>query len=268
MPNNTMVPATQTPDHRPSMAPAGASDQRSVAPAGADFAGRDCGSNRLAGAPQAASLPRTPAEPDSSGVLSQNILSAARPCGLAGVATAGLPSQIGGPARPFSLAFASPIALQLRLAVSIMICPECSTLFGVALTLYAKKLEEGGAICCPNGHAVALAGGEVGGEGKSLLNPEGLRHLAEDLADASHRLSCQEEELKALRARLESAGLPRNREVRRRCNMLSHRAEPAKYGELVCPVCGKAKPSTSALCDHLYRQHREAVRSMPASQFE
>jgi len=267
-----MLDRTRTPanpiDHRPSMAPAGASDQRSVAPAGPDFAGRDCGSSRLTGAPVASLFPRPPVEPAFAGDSAQSNLSAAGPREPAGATGEGPLALPAGPARPFDLAFASPIALQLRLAMSIMICPECSTLFGVALTLYAKKLEEGGAICCPNGHAVAVGGGEVDGQGKSLLNPAEMRHLAEDLADASHRLSCQEEELRTLRARLESAGLATNREVRRRSNVLSNRAEPAKYGELVCPACGKAKRNTSALCNHLYRQHLELVRQMPAVQFE
>jgi hypothetical protein len=149
-----------------------------------------------------------------------------------------------------------------------MIYPGCSTLFGVALTLYAKKFKDGVAIDCPNGHAVGVGGGAVDGQDKVLLDPDGLRHLAEDLADTSHRLSCQEEELRMLRARLESAGLATNREVRRRCNILSHRAEPAKYGELICPVCGKAKRNGPAVSNHLYRQHLESVRQMPAVQFE
>jgi len=213
-------------------------------------------------------FPRPPVEPGSTGVLSQSILSAAGPREPAGATGEGPVALPAGPARPFELAFASPIALQLRLAVSIMICPECSILFGVPLSLYAKKLEEGGAICCPNGDLVGVGGGEVDGQGKSLLNPAGMRHLAEDLADASHRLSCQEEELRTLRARLESAGFPTNQEVRRRCNILSHRAEPAKYGELICLVCGKAKRNAAALSNHLYRQHLESVRQMPAVQFE
>jgi hypothetical protein len=267
-----MLYRTRTPanpiDHRPSMAPAGASDQRSVAPAGPDFAGYDCSSDKLAGAHAAPSLPRTPAELDSADDCSQVILSAAGPREPAGATGEGPLALPAGPARPFELAFAGPIALQLRLAMCIRICPDCSTLFGVALTVYARKLEEGRMICCPNGHAVAVGGGEVDGEGKAALDADGLRHLAENLADASHRLACQEDELRMLRARLESAGLPTNREVRRRCNVLSNRAEPAKYGELVCPACGKAKRSAAALSNHLYRQHHEPVWSMPASQFE
>jgi len=249
MPTNTPTPATQTPGHHVMAAAEAASDTNvSVASAALGSAGCECGLNRLAGAP--ASCPRTPAELDSAGVLSQNILSAARPCGLAGVATAGLPSQIGGPA------FRFPLSLDLRTSMRVVICADCSMLFLVPAAFWDGRRESGEGICCPAGHIHP-----------PCTDPLSTHYLAEELADASHRLACQAEELGALRAKLGTAGVPDNREVRRRSNILSHRAEPAKYGELICPVCGKAKRNATALSNHLYRQHLESVRQMPAVEF-
>ncbi|MGE5610757.1 MAG: hypothetical protein ACM359_16015, partial [Bacillota bacterium] len=142
-----------------------------------------------------------------------------------------------------------PLAVELRFALCVETCPQCATVFGASLSLYAQKLRDGQPLYCPNGHAVAVAERTEG----PAVDPQGMHQLAAELAEMSHRLRCQEAELNTLRAKLGSAGLPDNREVKARCNWLTSQAKRTAQFEPICPLCGRAKLSTAALRNHLYR---------------
>ena len=143
-----------------------------------------------------------------------------------------------------------------------------------APAVFSELLSHGGgrpdglaAPAVSNPPAPAAPAGASDVEGRLARAHETLVILAEELAEARKQLKIQESELSGLRAKLGSAGKPDNREVRRRSNWLSNFAERSKSGGVICEHCGKAKGGAESLAKHLYRQHREAVREMPAARF-
>ncbi|MGE5607690.1 MAG: hypothetical protein ACM359_00405 [Bacillota bacterium] len=156
------------------------------------------------------------------------------------------------------------VTITAAVPLRLLICRTCDTPFAVAVPLWARMIQARQPLLCPAGHANAT--GEESGAGPEAAAT--LHQLAQELSEAQHQLQAAEAELTNLRPKLGTAGLPDNQETRRRCHLLAERAERGQQNHWLCRLCGKAKQSSRDLGNHLYRQHREAVRQLPAAMFE
>ena len=133
-------------------------------------------------------------------------------------------------------------------------CGTCGVYYAAPLVLYTNLAANAGLIHCPNGHANTAApigaGGTPGGMAAELQQ---LRFEKAQHEQAAARFGPVAITLK---------------ELRRRARTLSELAEPLKYGQVICPYCGKRKQNQSSLRNHLYRQHEEDLRVESAEKFQ
>jgi len=139
-------------------------------------------------------------------------------------------------------------------------CAACGVAFAVPMSLHTARAAERGEIWCPNGHASKL--GPIDASNLTIQNLE----LLEELKNAREELHRAQRVAATATARV--AEIATDDEVKRRCRLLSARAERTTFGRIACTVCGRSSNTESSLRNHLFRAHKEDVRAMNAEAFE
>lgn len=147
---------------------------------------------------------------------------------------------------------------QSQISLRLLSCAQCGIAYAVPADFHITRGARQEPIHCPAGHA-----NDPGEQTPASM-------LLEDLTHARAEMERLGAELQQLRARLGESSSIDNKELRRRANLLAATAERSGRGimdEPICPVCGRTKAGANRLAEHIYRQHREQIRQMPATKF-
>ena len=154
---------------------------------------------------------------------------------------------------------AQPETLDAQIRLRVVICTSCDCIYALPLSLYLRIASDGGSLHCPHGHL-----NEARSEPPEQILQQ--RHaLLEEVVTLRTQVATAERELTALRR---FAPAPDEKEVKRRCELLVHRAKRANFGRPLCRFCGREQASNARLKDHLRRTHRAEVAELPAREFE
>jgi len=146
-------------------------------------------------------------------------------------------------------------------ALRITICTTCREAHAMPRLAFMAAVTEQRPVFCHNGHSYT-PGDPNHPDSNALLNNF---KLSSALADAKAQLVSMGRHLAALAP---SDKEPDAREIRRRAQVLTNRAEPGSgYGRKICPFCGHEKGGR-LLAEHLRRTHRHLLCEMPAQSFD
>lgn len=143
-------------------------------------------------------------------------------------------------------------------------CVTCGVAFGVPVALYVARAMDGGAVHCPNGHAIEVA---------SLDRSNGdcvsqLGHAHREIVDLRLQLQrAERERIAALSVTptTDAAALSKD-EMKRRALILAGRVAMNAMRRKNCPRCGRDLKS-SYLPMHFLRHHDDYVRRMSPEVF-
>lgn len=139
-------------------------------------------------------------------------------------------------------------------------CAECHVAFALPQSLALHAAEHRQAIHCPRGHAFV--------PGDPNEKPEALAAqnlaLAVQVAQLKLQLDAMRDELSLYTPKAGEETTPGKDEIKRRCRILSQRAELLDYGKRLCRFCGLGSRD---LRRHLYNAHEKEVAEMLARAF-
>jgi hypothetical protein len=138
-------------------------------------------------------------------------------------------------------------------------CRICGITFAVENGTYCEAMREKTPLCCPIGHKPAIIWSDADPLELAAINLELMAKLKEEkflTVQLRHRLCSVQSPTEAITDQ---------RELRRRSEILSRRAERDSHGREICKFCGRSKGSL--LAPHLRKAHRDALAKMPADLF-